>query len=86
MSSPRSSSIWELRCATAIPRWSPAPTRKSSTASRPGWIAKKLGIADAGKADGALQKVCQQMAADNTKHRVTLYYLVAKQLDRLGSL
>jgi hypothetical protein len=51
-----------------------------------GWIGKKLGIADTGKADAVLQKVCQQMAADNTKHRVTFYYLVAKQLDKLGNL
>jgi hypothetical protein len=51
-----------------------------------GWIAKKLGVADAGKADSALQKVCQEMAADNTKHRVTFYYLVAKNLNKLGSL
>jgi hypothetical protein len=51
-----------------------------------GWIAKKLGVADAGMADSALQKVCQEMAADNTKHRVTFYYLVAKNLNKLGSL
>ena len=51
-----------------------------------GWMAKKLGVADAGKADAVLQKVCQAMAADNTKNRVTFYYLVAKHLDKLGSL
>ena len=51
-----------------------------------GWITKKLGVADANKADAAVQKVCQAMAADNTKSRVTFYYLVAKHLDKLGSL
>lgn len=51
-----------------------------------GWIAKKLGVADAAKADAALEKVCKAMAADNTKNRVTFYYLVAKDLGKLGSL
>ena len=51
-----------------------------------GWIAKKLGVADAGKADAVLQKVCQAMAADSSKSRVTFYYLVAKDLGKLSSL
>jgi hypothetical protein len=51
-----------------------------------GWIAKKLGVADAKKADAALEKACKAMAADNTKNRVTFYYLVAKDLGKLGSL
>ena len=86
MSSERSSSIWELRCATAIRRWFRAQDQKELDRVKAGWIAKKLGVADAGKADAALQSACQQMAADNTKHRVTFYYLVAKQLDKLGGL
>jgi len=51
-----------------------------------GWIAKKLGIADGAKADASIEKVCKAMSADNTKNRVTFYYLVAKDLGKLGSL
>ena len=51
-----------------------------------GWITKKLGVDDAKKADGALEKVCKAMSADNTKARVTFYYLVAKELGKLSSL
>jgi hypothetical protein len=50
------------------------------------WVAKKLGVADSGKADGAIEKTCKAMAADNTKSRVTFYYLVARDLGKLGSL
>ncbi|MFU0503161.1 DUF2853 family protein [Pseudaminobacter sp. NGMCC 1.201702] len=50
------------------------------------WIAKKLGVADAAKADAAIEKVCQAMSADNTKSRVTFYYLAAKELGKLGAL
>ncbi|TGQ42699.1 DUF2853 family protein [Mesorhizobium sp. M00.F.Ca.ET.216.01.1.1] len=50
------------------------------------WVAKKLGIADGSKADAAIEKACKAMAADNTKSRVTFYYLVAKDLGKLGSL
>ena len=40
----------------------------------------------AAKADSAIEKICKAMAADNTKSRVTFYYLVAKDLGKLGSL
>lgn len=50
------------------------------------WIGKKLGVADAAKADAAIEKVCKAMSADNTKSRVTFYYLAAKELGKLGSL
>lgn len=50
------------------------------------WGAKKLGVADAQKADAAIEKTCKAMTADNTKNRVTFYYLVAKDLGKLGSL
>ncbi|MGE0280021.1 MAG: DUF2853 family protein [Rhizobiaceae bacterium] len=53
---------------------------------RNNWAAKKLGVTDAAKADAAIEKVCQAMSADNTKSRVTFYYLVAKHLGKLGSL
>lgn len=51
-----------------------------------GWIAKKLGVEDAKKADSALEKVCKAMSADHTKNRVTFYYLVAKELGKLGAI
>ena len=51
-----------------------------------GWVSKKLGITDDKKADAAIEKVCQAMHADHSKHRVTFYYLVAKDLGKLGSL
>jgi len=50
------------------------------------WIGKKLGITDDAKSASVLEKVCQAMSADNTKSRVTFYYLVAKHLGKLGSL
>ena len=52
---------------------------------RDNWAGKKLGV-DGAKADSAIEKVCQTMSADNTKSRVTFYYLVAKHLDKLGAL
>jgi hypothetical protein len=50
------------------------------------WIAKKLGISDGAKADAVIEKVCKAMSADNTKSRVTFYYLAAKELGKLGAL
>jgi hypothetical protein len=49
------------------------------------WAGKKLGI-DGAKADSAIEAVCKEMSADNTKSRVTFYYLVAKKLGKLASL
>ena len=49
------------------------------------WAAKKLGV-DGAKADQAIEAVCKAMSADNTKNRVTFYYLVAKNLGKLGAL
>jgi len=53
---------------------------------RESWCMKKLGMTDAEACDKAIEKVCKQMAEDNTKPRVTFYYLVAKQLGKLGAL
>lgn len=52
---------------------------------RDSWGVKKLGV-DAAKAEAAVAKVAKTMAADHSKHRVTFYYLVAKDLGKLGSL
>ena len=50
------------------------------------WIGKKLGVADDAKASAAVEAVCKAMAGDNTKSRVTFYYLAAKNLGKLGAL
>ena len=50
------------------------------------WAVKKLGVTDGAKADAAIQKTAKAMAADTSKSRVTFYYLVAKDLGKLGSL
>ena len=50
------------------------------------WISKKLGVSDGAKADAAIEKTCKALAADNSKSRVTFYYLVAKDLGKLDSL
>ncbi|AKI01308.1 Protein of unknown function (DUF2853) [Hoeflea sp. IMCC20628] len=49
------------------------------------WCGKKLGVSGA-TAEDAVAAVCEMMKADNSKARVTFYYLVAKQLGKLGSL
>ena len=49
------------------------------------WCVKKLGVTgDA--AENAVSKTCETMSADKSKSRVTFYYLVAKELGKLGEL
>ena len=43
-------------------------------------------MTDGAKADAAIEKTCKALAADSSKSRVTFYYLVAKDLGKLGSL
>lgn len=50
------------------------------------WCFKKLGMSDAAAADDIIAKVCQAMSGDNSKSRVTFYYLVAKHYGKLDSL
>ena len=50
-----------------------------------GFCAKKLGL-DAAAAEAAVKAVGEKMKADRTKHRVTVYYLVAEQTGTLGKL
>lgn len=50
-----------------------------------GFCAKKLGL-DAKTAEGAVKAVGDKMKADRTKHRVTVYYLIAEQTGTLGKL
>jgi Protein of unknown function (DUF2853) len=50
-----------------------------------GFCAKKLGL-DAGAAEKAVLAVGEKMKADKTKHRVTVYYLVAEATGTMGKL
>ncbi|WP_028032902.1 DUF2853 family protein [Chelativorans sp. J32] len=50
------------------------------------WCIKKLGETDEARCDSVIEKVCETMSADNTKSRVTFYYLVAKQLGKIAEL
>lgn len=50
------------------------------------WCVKKFGETDAAKCDSVIAKVCETMKADNSKSRVTFYYLVAKHLGKLAAL
>ena len=50
-----------------------------------GFCAKKLGLA-AGPAETAVRAVGEKMKADRTKHRVTVYYLVAEATGTMGKL
>jgi hypothetical protein len=49
------------------------------------WCGKKLGVTGEA-ADKAVDAVCAAMKADKSKSRVTFYYLVAKELGKLGDL
>ncbi|WP_075996818.1 DUF2853 family protein [Salaquimonas pukyongi] len=53
---------------------------------RESWCMKKLGIGDAAACDSAIASVCETMSGDRNKQRVTFYYLVAKEMGKLGDL
>ena len=50
-----------------------------------GFCAKKLGL-DAAAAEAAVKKAGEAMKADRTKHRVTVYYLVAESTGTMSKL
>lgn len=50
------------------------------------WCMKKLGETDAGAADAVIARVCETMKGDRQKSRVTFYYLVAREMGKLGDL
>ncbi len=50
-----------------------------------GFCAKKLGL-DAKAAEAAVKAAGEKMKADRTKHRVTVYYLVAEATGTLSKL
>lgn len=49
------------------------------------WCGKKLGVTGEA-AEAAVAATALAMKADHTKSRVTFYYLVAKELGKLGEL
>lgn len=50
-----------------------------------GFAAKKLGL-DAATAEAGIKAVGDKMKADRTKHRVTVYYLLAEHTGTLAKL
>ena len=50
-----------------------------------GFCAKKLGL-DAVAATAAVKAAGEKMKADRTKHRVTVYYLIAESTGNLGKI
>ncbi|MCV0398130.1 MAG: DUF2853 family protein [Rhizobiaceae bacterium] len=50
------------------------------------WCERKLGVHDQRRNETAVRMVCETMAGERAKSRVTFYYLVAKQLDRLEAI
>lgn len=50
------------------------------------WCMKKLGASDEAQCDSVIASVCETMADDRAKSRVTFYYLVAKEMGQLGDL
>jgi Protein of unknown function (DUF2853) len=50
-----------------------------------GFCAKKLGL-ESGKAEAAVKAVGEKMKADKTKHRVTVYYLIAEHTGTMAKI
>jgi hypothetical protein len=50
-----------------------------------GFAAKKLGL-DTKTAEAAMKAVAEKMKADRTKHRVTVYYLLAEHTGTMAKL
>jgi hypothetical protein len=54
---------------------------------RESFLKRKLKMTEDDAAlDKRIQAVCEQMKADNSKHRVTFYYLLAEKAGKLGDL
>ena len=52
---------------------------------RESWLKRKLGLKDdAAALDRAIAEVCARMRADDSKSRVTFYYLLAEKYGKLG--
>lgn len=54
---------------------------------RENFCKKKLGLSQSDdEIDAVLKSVCQQMSGDNSKSRVTFYYLVAEKTGTLSKI
>ena len=54
---------------------------------RDSWLKKKLGLDDDNaKLDAMVKAVCEEMKDEKRKHRVTFYYLLAKNAGKLSDL
>jgi len=54
---------------------------------RESFLKRKLKMSEDDAAlDRRIADVCEQMKADNSKHRVTFYYLLAEKAGKLGEL
>ena len=49
------------------------------------WCVDKLGVSE-GEGEKAVESVCAMMKGDNSKSRVTFYYLCAKDLGKLDAI
>lgn len=59
--------------------------KKERDRVRDGFMKKKLALTEDDAAlDAALDAVSEQMKADRTKNRVTVYYLLAEKFDKLS--
>lgn len=58
---------------------------KELEAIKEGYCSKNLDLDDA-EADKAIQAVCERMKGDNSKCRVTFYYLLAEESDTMHRL
>lgn len=53
---------------------------------RDSFLKHKLGLTQSdGELDAAVEEVCQQMAGDRDKSRVTFYYLLAQKYNKLAT-
>ena len=50
------------------------------------WCMAKLGADDISRCDEAIARICEAMAGDGSKQRVTFYYLVARELGKLDAI
>jgi signal recognition particle subunit SEC65 len=54
---------------------------------RESWLKKKLALTEDDKSlDKAIQEVCTKMKADQSKQRVTFYYLLAERFGKVAGL
>lgn len=56
------------------------------TRLRDKWCMNKLGERDAARCDFVIERICETMAGEETKSRVTFYFLAAKHLGKLETL